>query len=437
VIAEPGPSVLVLHRMGNPALVPAFLPGHMRSIERSWPDGACLFHDVSLPLPGWVRSLPFEAVFLDVTLLTTRWMGAAVHAPIRRDYAFVRDLPALRIAFPQDEYDCSATLDEWMCDWKVDVVVSVIDGHRDVLYPKFHREGRIETGFTGYVDEKLIDRDWVPWAKRPIDIGYRAKRLPPYFGRLGELKWTIGRDMLDRARGSGLSLDIRVGDGHALPGGAWIEFVGSCRAMLGTPSGSSLLDPRGDVQSSVRAFLRGRPDASFEEVERTCFAGLDGTHVFSAISPRAIEAALAGTVQLLVEGDYSGVLVAGEHYLPLRADAGNFPELREAMRDEAAMLAMARRCREAVLSDARLRRPNRDAWLRTLVLQHRSRRRLTPDTAVVKDGVRRYEAEIDAARRRLWRAQAWQARFRRMMDRAPLGVATPLRSWIAGLRGRR
>lgn len=435
-MTEPGPSVLVLHRMGNPALVPAFLPGHMRSIERAWRDGACLFHDVSLPLPAWVRSMPFEAVLLDVTLLATRWMGHAVHEPIRRDYAFVRDLPAMRIAFPQDEYDCSAILDEWMCDWKVDLVVSVIDGHREVLYPAFHRLGRIETGFTGYVDEALIDRSWTPWSRRPIDIGYRAKRLPPYFGRLGELKWTIGRDVAERARDSGLALDIRVGDGHALPGAAWIDFVGSCRAMLGTPSGSSLLDPQGDVQRRVRAFLRDRPGAPFDEVERACFPGLDGRHVFSAISPRAIEAALAGTAQLLVDGNYSGVLRAGEHFLSLSADAGNLKDVLEAMRDESAVAAMLRRCREAVLSEPRLRRPHRDAWLRSLVLEHRSREGCVPQAGRVQEGVLRYQAEIASAEQHLWRRQAWEARVRRLLDRAPTRIVNPLRGWIAGRRGR-
>jgi hypothetical protein len=435
-MAEPGPSVLVLHRMGNPALVPAFLPGHLRSYERSWTDGACLFHDVSLPLPGWVRAMPFDAVFLDVTLLATRWMSPRVHDPIRRDYAFIRDLPAMRVAFPQDEYDCSRLLDDWMCDWRVDLVVSVIDGQREVLYPRFHRQGRIELGFTGYVDEALIDRTWIPWSRRPIDIGYRAKRLPPYFGRLGELKWTIGRDANERARGSGLHLDIRVGDGHVLPGPAWIDFVGSCRAMLGTPSGSSLLDPWGDVQRRVRAFLRRQPDASFEEVERACFAGLDGAHVFSAISPRAIEAALAGTLQLLVDGDYSGVLRPGEHFLSLAPDARNLPDILEMLRDEGAVSAMLRRCREAVLSQPRLRRAHRDAWLRSLVLEHRARGCLVDRSGAAQEGVRRYEAEIGPARHRLWQRQAWQARVRRLLDRTPSRLVDRMRAVVARLRGR-
>ena len=435
-MADAGPSVLVLHRMGNPALVPAFLPGHVRSFESSWPDGACLFHDVSLPLPGWVRRLPFDAVFLDVTLLKTRWMGERLHGRIRENYGFVRDMPSLRVAFPQDEYDCSAILDDWMCDWKVDVVVSVIDGHREVLYPRFSGKGRIETGFTAYVAESLVDRRWTPWERRPIDIGYRAKRLPPYFGRLGEQKWTIGRDLSARAAGLGLRLDIEVGDGHALPGEAWLDFVGSCRAMPATPSGSSLLDPHGEIQRRVRGYLARHPRADFAEVERACFPGRDGVHLFSALSPRILEAALAGTVQLLVPGEYGGILSPGEHFLALAPDASNIRDIIEALGDRTAMESMAARCREAVLAEPRLRRASRDAWIRSLVDEHRLRAGGAPATEAVREGVRRYEAETASARRRLWARQARDARLRRVLDLAPPHVSAPVRRLPSRIRGR-
>ncbi len=234
----------------------------------------------------------------------------------------------------------------------------------------------------------------------------------------------------------GLSLDIRVGDGHALPGGAWLEFIGSCRAMLGTPSGSSLLDPDGDIQRRVRAHLRGNPGASFEQVEQSCFAGLDGLHAFTAISPRALEAALAGTAQLLVEGNYSGILKPHDHYLPLAPDAGNMGEILKAMRDGPRMQDMIRRCRESILSEPRLRRASRDAWLRGLVLEHRSRAGRSADVEAVAAGVRRYEHAMQAAYRRLWRQQAWQAGLRRLLDRSPARIAFPLRTALSRLRGR-
>jgi hypothetical protein len=45
------------------------------------------------------------------------------------------------------------------------------------------------------------------------------------------------------------------------------------------------------------------------------------------ISPRHLEAAATRTPQILVEGTYNGILEAGRHYIPLRTDFGNLPDI--------------------------------------------------------------------------------------------------------------
>jgi hypothetical protein len=79
--------------------------------------------------------------------------------------------------------------------------------------------------------------------------------------------------------------------------------------------------------------LRVTPDAPFEEVEKNCFPGLDGKYNFTAISPRVLEAAMLGSAQILVDGEYSGIVKPGEHFIPIRPDASNFPEVLDAMAD--------------------------------------------------------------------------------------------------------
>jgi hypothetical protein len=429
--------VLVLHQLGNPVLRPPFMQLHLRSFEQSWPESACLFHDVSLPLPEWVRSVPFDAVILDVTFLSARYGIPDNFAAVLRDYAFVRDLPAMRIALPQDEYYCSSVLDEWMCDWRVDLVLSVAPDHHAMLYPRYHRQGRIARGFTGYVEENLLRRTWPQWSDRPIDIGYRAKRLPPYCGRIGELKWRIAGEFLAQAGDHGLAVDIAVGDAHNLVGEAWLDFVGSCKSMLGTPSGSSIIDPRGEVQRKVRAYLAHNPTATFEQVEAACFPGMEGQYVFSMLSPRNIEAALGNTLQLLTPGDYSGILRAGEHYVLLEPDASNVKDIRDALRDTRAMAAMIERCRDAIMSNPQLRRTVRDEWLREEICEHRSRQKRSPSVLAVARAIERYEAEMVKARRWLWRKQSFIASLRRRLDRAPPMVVSTVRSALFKLRGMR
>ena len=409
--------VLILHRMGHPDHAPRFLPRHVASFARTHPESVCIVHDVHLPLPAYVRDAECDLVLLDVTLLGARWRGDEARQRLLAELAFLRDCDAVKIAFPQDEYDCHEVLDDWLCDWRVDGVFSVIDGPRDVLYPRYHRAGRFELGFTAYLDDELLSRAQRPWAGRPTDLGYRAKKLPPYFGRLGQVKWTIGRDVLARAAGCGLSMDIAVGDHAAIPGGAWLEFVESCRFMLGANSGSSLLDPRGDIQTRVRECVRRRPHATFDEIEQECFAGLDGRHEFTAIAPRNLEAAMLGTGQILVDGPYSGILRANEHYIPLRADASNFAEVQERMRDAIEVPEMIARCKATIAGEVRLTHAHRDARVaRVVALCQRRRPR---EGSRWRDARDRYEREMSGAYRALWKTLEREASARRWIATAP------------------
>ncbi len=426
-------SVLILHSVGNPVCAPRFLLRHAMSFRDSVPQARAIAHDVSLPLPGYVREAKFDAVFLDVSMLRARWRSAEEYATVRESYGFVREMEAFKIAFPQDEYDCNEVLDDWLCDWRVDRVVSVLEGNHDVLYPRFHKQGAIEVGFTGYVDSSLVDRPLRALAGRPIDIGYRAKRLAPYFGSIGETKWTIGRDVLERSLGKGLVTDIAVGDAKSILGDAWVEFVSSCRFMLGSNSGSSLLDPLGDIQRRVKRFVQDHPAAPFIEVEAACFPGLDRKHQFTALSPRNLEAALLGTGQLLVDGDYSGLLKPGEHYIALRPDASNFDEVVEAMRDVPRVEAMIRRCREAILDEPRLRYEHRDRHLADLIAESASHRNRPAKADAMDAMIERYEQDMRAAYARHWKRQAMRQRLKHLVSVLPTPLALALRRIAKGV----
>ena len=430
-MSERSLSVLILHRMGNPAVAPHFLRKHVMSFQESFPESVCLFHDVKLPLPSLVRGISFDAVFLDVTMLGSRWRGEEEFARVKSEYAFIRELPSARIAFPQDEYDCSETLDDWMCEWNVHCVMSVLPGHEAVLYPKFRKRGQIQLGFTGYVDEAMIGRAVLPHKNRRIDIGYRAKKLLPYFGRMGEVKWTIARDVLAQCKGSGLVTDIAWGDGRVISGGQWLDFLGDCRFTIGSNSGSSLLDPRGAIQQRVKEYVAHHSHAQFDEVEGACFRGEDGRHSMSAISPRAIEAALLGTGQLLVDGEYSGVLRPNEHFLALRPDASNFSQVREAMRDVTAVEAMIARCREAILDDHRLRYSARDRLLDGLIRSVGVGRTVPADTQDTRSIVDAYQSHMAPAYRALWNREAREAQLRKALARLPVPIARAIRNVAA------
>lgn len=413
-------SILVLHCIGNQALAPAFLNHHVFALQRNFPEHDYLYHDATLPLPGYVAELDFDAIVLDVTFLTARWASLDFLQARKDAYAFVRESAAAKIAFPQDEYDCHVLLDDWMCEWNVDVVFSVIASGWDVLYPRFHKQGNIRLGYTGYIDESLINRLTKPFPQRAIDIGYRARKLPPYFGRIGQAKWTIGRDVAQLSRQTNLNINIELGDQGTLFGEAWLNFIDDSKFTLGANSGSSLLDPTGEIQRHVRAYLAENPDATFEAVEAACFPGQEGLHSFTAISPRVLEAALLDSAQILVDGEYSGIVKPGEHYIPIREDASNFDEVCAAMSDSAEVIKMIKRCRETILSVDALRYRNKARMTLELIGDLAARKNLTPNRERTRRSIARYVNEMPGKYRAHWRNQRLLAKALSTLATYPL-----------------
>jgi hypothetical protein len=398
-------NILVLHCLGNPELAPRSLDAHVHALRLHSPEHRYLYHDAHLPLPDYVKETSFHAIILDVTFLTARWAAGDLLQRRQEEYAFVKDSDAVKIALPQDEYDCNELLDQWMLDWNIDVVFSVISSHHNVLYPRYHLQGVIRVGYTAYLDDSLLKQVSKPFQARRIDIGYRARKLPPYFGHLGNNKSVIGETVKNLATQTSLKTDILLGQKGELLGQRWLDFISDSKFTLGANSGSSMLDPVGDIQKQVRSYLQQYPDAEFDEVEQKCFPGIDGFYQFTAISPRVIEAAMLRSCQILVEGEYSNIIKPWVHYMPLKADASNFDEILRAMRDHALVSSMIHACRETIINTPQLRQKhNTESMIQTIIDGLNSRHVVT-DHEKVERCIKRYQTEMVHQYQRVWRLQ--------------------------------
>jgi hypothetical protein len=136
----------------------------------------------------------------------------------------------------QDEYNHSELLDEWFTAWGIDVIYSVCYEHRGVFYPKSSARTETLRGPTGFIDDadiRLAEKFAKPLIGRPIDVGYRAKKLPPQFGRFGMVKSAIGEQFLKRMEGRPLRIDISLRPEDAIYGNEWLRFLANCRFTLG------------------------------------------------------------------------------------------------------------------------------------------------------------------------------------------------------------
>ncbi len=402
-------NVLHLHAMGDPA----FYRESVRTLEHMFAESSvqtrCFLHDAQFPLPPYMREMDFDVIVLGPTFLCARY-HEALFERTKRDFSFIGNSRACKVALPQDDYDCAELLDQWVTDWSIDAVYSVCPTGWDVLYPRYlSRGGSVRLGYTGYVSQKWIDQ-WAsprPAHARAIDVSYRAARLPANFGSLGQLKSEIAARFLTTSQQAKarLTTDISVDSAKTIPGVAWHGFLENSRACLVTPSGSSLLDPRGEYRRRVVRFTAEHPDAPFQDIADACFPGEDGRHVFTAVSPRNIEAALSKTVQIAVPGNYSD-LMTSDHYLPLEPDCSNIADVLRMLADAELLRKVAASCKEAVMSCDRLRAEVIVDEILTFATQVRGlRNERTMDDRQAQSLHERYTREMSRTASRHWRTQ--------------------------------
>ena len=234
----------------------------------------------------------------------------------------------MRVALPQDEFLRSDRINAALTELGVQHVFSVAPASE---WPKIYdgldleRVG-LSRVLTGYLDEHTLARTQRilgEGRERTIDIGYRTVPGKPYLGRHAILKAEIAEVIRERAEARGLRVDISTRAEDTFYGDDWYRFLASCRYTIGMEGGASILDRDGSVRACVESRLEEKPAAGFSELEEACFPGRDGELELYAISPRHLEACATRTAQILVEGDYGGILRPDTHYSPLRRDLSN------------------------------------------------------------------------------------------------------------------
>ena len=283
-------------------------------------------------LPAWLQLSRFDGVIVHYSLIACydNYLGADAR---RR----IRDFDGFKAVFVQDDYRWINDTVNALAYMRItalfplagpDIIDQVYSPER---LPGVHRE----TVLTGYVPEELARRPVKPFAERPIDVGYRARKVPMWIGSHTLQKWQIADRFLADAPRYGLTVDLSYREEDRIYGEQWIEFVSSCKAMLGTESGASVCDFTGEIQRNVEEHMRRHPDATFDELRDRYFKDEDGRIMMNVISPRTFEAACLRTLMILYEGHYSGILEPWRHYVPLRADHSNMDEVVEILRTPA------------------------------------------------------------------------------------------------------
>jgi hypothetical protein len=258
----------------------------------------------------------------------------------------LKSFRGLKLIAVQDEYDRTERLRQAIREIGYHVVLSVVPPPmlRRIYPPEMFPGTEFLSVLTGYVPERLARRgDARPIGDRPVMIGYRGREIGARYGRLGFEKFEIGRRMREVCEVRGIAHDIAWSDDKRIYGDAWYDFLGSCRATLGSESGSNVFDFDGSVEAKYAELsaARGGP-VPFEEF-RTYTEPYETRYDMAQISPRVFEAAALRTPMILYAGRYSGLIEPGEHYIELKKDFSNVDAVLDQLNDTAGLEQLADR----------------------------------------------------------------------------------------------
>lgn len=260
----------------------------------------------------------------------------------------VKQFRGLKIAAVQDEYERTNALKATLKDLAFDVLLTCVPQNSlEYVYPRAEFPSvEFITVLTGYVPDQVDSQPRVlkSLKERPIFIGYRGRDIGSRFGQLGFDKYEIGRRMKEVCDARGITTDIAMDEDSRIYGSAWYDFIGSCRAMLGSESGSNVFDFDGSLATKYNemALADGGRAPSYSEF-RQYIEARDREIDMGQISPRIFECAVMKTPMVLFRGLYSGAIEPDTHYVVLEKDFSNIDSVLEQLKDIHALEAMAAR----------------------------------------------------------------------------------------------
>jgi hypothetical protein len=239
---------------------------------------------------------------------------------------------ALKVAFIQDEYREVNRVRGALRSMSVKLLFTLLtEEDCNTVYPKNELPDLTTIRvLAGYVPASLLQVTPKPIQHRSIDVSYRARKMPIWLGKLAEEKWTIAKDFLTHAKSiktiHKLKIDISTSEADRLYAHQWIELLSNSKCVLGVESGSNVLDLTGSIRTAVEEAVN-QHKLSESQIYHMLVKPFDGLLNMNQISPRHLECCALGTVQILFEGSYSGILVQDRHYIPLKKDFSNFDEV--------------------------------------------------------------------------------------------------------------
>jgi len=168
--------------------------------------------------------------------------------------------------------------------------------------------------------------------ERVVDIGMRSAEYPWYLGDLDRNKTVEFIHFLKSEKR--FNVDVSSAEERRFTRIEWADFLNNARCTIATEAGAAFVEVDDHTRLAVNAYLEKNVNATFADVYDQFFANYKNPISGKCISSRHFDAIGTKTCQILLEGDYNGVLVPGKHYVELKKDFLNIEEVVQVINDD-------------------------------------------------------------------------------------------------------
>ena len=267
----------------------------------------------------------------------------------------LRAFKGIKIQVIQDEYRWVDRMMSEMVYLGIDGILSLVEKHKldEVYHHPDLKDVLKVSSLAGYVSNEWVGNNSPPTENRSKHLIYRGNHLPAWLGHAAQEKTTLTNKYLKNLSGQDLVLDISSDPNDRIYGEDWFSFMKSGKAVVGLEGGASIFDFDESAEKDVRKYLRENPSATYDEIHAACLSSIEGNVIYRMITPRSFEAISMKTVQVLYPGEYSGILEAWKHYLPMKRDFSNANEICDLLRDDLFLQKMADETYEDIIESGK------------------------------------------------------------------------------------
>jgi hypothetical protein len=143
----------------------------------------------------------------------------------------------------------------------------------------------------------------------------------------------------------------------------------SSKSILGSPSGSSTLVRDFEDLKKIRLIMNTYTDSSIDSLKDVLSPDCLGVD-YTAISPRNIEAAALGCLQILIPGSYGEILHPHRDYLPLEFSPEGFMLIEETLKSSEKINELTNNCWETLVNHREIQAKNFIDNIQTRIRNH-------------------------------------------------------------------